>query len=616
MRTHHLSFLILMLGCTEYKLSSDNGSSEGDDSGLSDEDGGPDTTPGQCNLDAPAAISVALNDVCDVPYQAGTFSPVVEWELTGNNSYGPPSVGHLDDDNGDGVIGDGDIPDIVYSTNNGSGLIAVDGRTGQIKWRNNQISDGTSGTAIGDLDGDGIPEIVAANGVSQVVGLDNEGTTLWTTTINNAGLSYFLYPSIADMDGDGLAEIIAGRNILDFTGTVIGTGAYGMGACQNQGYSSYIEGSIAVAADLDGDGMLEVVVGNAAYRMDGSAVWYNGGADGIPAIADMDLDGEPEIVVIGGNQVWTLETDGSPTGWSDSFPNTNYLGPPAIDDLDGDGIPEFVIIGSSEMRAYRWDGSRLWTQSVNDASGAAGAVLFDFEGDGYPEVVYADESTVRIFNGLDGSIKLQSDNHSSYTGFETPIVADVDGDGQAEIAMLHGNGNFGLSIYGDADESWLPGRQVWNQHGYTITNVEDNGAIPLAQAPNWEHYNNFRSGDAGLPPSEWDDLQPELVEVCVEECPDVVELSVRVWNRGTNDVQPGVIVVVRTAVTGAVVASETISSPITSGSSSDGVILRYNIADLGGEDPVIAFDDLSGPMLFMSECDTSNNEQVLTQGCD
>ncbi len=608
--------LILLMGCSDYKLTPNTNTSEGDDTSFPDGDTGVDTTPGQCNLSAPAAVSVALNDVCDVPYQAGTFTPIVEWELAGNNAYGPPSVAHLDDDNLDGIIGDGDIPDIVYSTNSGSGLIAVNGQTGQIKWRNTQVTDGTSGTAIGDLDGDGIPEIVAANGTSRVVGLSNDGIVLWSTNINAAGLDWFLYPAIADLDGDGLAEVIVGRTILNFDGSVRGEGGYGVGGCQNRSYSAYVEGSVATAADLDGDGTLEVIVGNAAYRPDGSPLWYNGQSDGIPAVADMDLDGEPEIIVIGQNMVWTLESNGTPTGWSDTFANTNYLGPPAIDDLDGDGTPEFIVVGSGEMRAYEWNGTRLWVQPVNDSSGAAGPVLFDFEGDGYPEVVYADESTVRIFNGLDGSIKLQSNNHSSATGFETPVVADVDADGQAEIIMLHGSGSFGLSVYGDADQSWLPGRQIWNQHAYTITNVEDDGGIPMGQEENWAHYNNFRSGDGGLPPSEWDDLQPEIVDVCIEECPDILELSVRVWNRGTGDIDPGVSVVVRAGQGGAVVASASLADATPSGMSRVGVVIRVSMADLGGAEPVVDLDSSVGPMRFMTECDTSNNAQVLPESCE
>ena len=623
--------LIMLAACSDYSINPESkGNAEPDTGALDDDDpmggdggggdggadGGGTTSGGACSLELPPSIAVDLNDTCDVPLAEGSFTPVIEWELSGYNAYGPPAVANLDDDDGDGIIGSaGDIPEVVYSTNTGQGLIAVNGRTGVVKWTNTAVPDPASGTAIGDLDGDGIPEIVATNTVNQVVAINNTGTTLWTATVDPGDLDWFAYPSIADLDGDGLAEVIVGRTILDNRGNRVGTGAHGVGGCMNQGYPSYREGSISVPVDLDGDGIMEVVVGNAAYRKDGSTLWANGGEDGIPAVADMDLDGFPEIVVGNGNRVWTLETDGTPTGWSDSFASTNYLGPPAIDDLDGDGAPDMVIVGSGEMRAYRWDGSRLWTRAVNDASGAAGPILFDFELDGYPEVVYADETTVRVFNGLDGSIKLESSAHASYTGFETPVVADVDNDGEVEIVMLHGSSGRGLSVYGDADHSWPAGRPVWNQHAYSITNIEDNAAIPMAPLPNWNRYNNFRSGDAGLPPSEWDDLSPEIVEVCIDECPDTLWLTVRVWNQGTVDVDAGVPVIVVGSTTGVVAARATITTPIASGRSSAGVLIEVDVDALGGETPIVALDDTVAPVNILSDCYAGNDVDLFPSAC-
>ena len=625
-----LLLLPAAVACSDYSINADDkpnagsdtagggdgGAGDGGDGGDGGGDGGDTTSGGLCDLEAPAATSATLNEVCDVPYSPGTFTPVIEWEMVGFNAYGPPAVANLDDDNGDGVIGGpGDIPEIVWSTNTYQGLVAVDGRTGAIKWNSYEVNDFASGTAIGDLDGDGVPEVVATNTVSEVVALTNTGTVLWRAPIDPGEIDWFSYPSIADMDGDGSAEVIVGRTILDARGNRLGNGAYGSGGCRNEGYPSYVEGSVSVAVDLDRDGRLEVVVGNAAYNIDGSTKWTNGGLDGVPAIADMDLDGFPEIVVVGGNRVWTLETDGTPTGWSASFAGTNYLGPPAIDDLDGDGDPEFVVVGSSEMRAYHWDGSLLWTRAVTDASGAAGPILFDFELDGYPEVVYADEATVRIFNGLDGSIKLESRNHSSYTGFETPVVADVDGDGEVEIAMLHGNGTYGLSVYGDADHSWPEGRPVWNQHAFSITNVEDDAGIPAYPTPNWTRYNNFRSADAGLPPSEWEDLRPEVVEVCTDDCPAQLQLSVRVHNQGTQEAPAGVGVVVRAGVSGPVVARATVPDPIASGRTSEGLLLTVAVSDLAGATPTVLLDADAAPVSELSDCDRDNDLDALPDDC-
>ena len=85
---------------------------------------------GECGeLNLPAASSIELNFECEVEVQQGTFTPVIEWDLAGYNAYGPPVVGQLDDDNGDGAINSQDTPDIVYSLNSGGGLVSVNGKT-------------------------------------------------------------------------------------------------------------------------------------------------------------------------------------------------------------------------------------------------------------------------------------------------------------------------------------------------------------------------------------------------------------------------------------------------------------------------------------------------------
>ncbi len=568
-----------------------------------------------CEATSAGAIDVVVNTECDVPVSQGTFTPVKEWTIRGHMGYGPAVAAQLDDDNGDGIVDNQDNSEIIYMANTGEGVVCLDGKTGAVEWINRDATDIASAVAVGDIDADGDMEIVASNGPAQLVLMDHTGRTLWRAQINNADLMTFLYPSIADMDADGYPEIIAGRNIVDGNGQVVGTGNLGVGSVMNQNYA-YNEGSASVAVDLNGDGKLEVVVGNAAYRKNGTALYSNGGNDGMPAVADFDLDGSPEIVVVQGNRVWTLESDMTPTGWQDSFPNTNYIGPPAIDDLDGDGVPEFVVVGSNEMRAYHWNGSRLWTAPVTDSSGAAGPILFDFELDGYPEVVYADETTVRVFNGLDGSVKLSSNDHSSYTGFETPMVADVDADGEVEIVMLHGNGPNGITVYGDQNHSWPPGRSVWNQHAYTITNVNDDGSIPTNQPANWLTYNNYRSGDAGLPPSSWNDLVPEVVDVCTKECPDTLILVARVWNAGTEEVPAGLSVGIRAGANGTVVATATVPDPIPSGRSSQGVQLTVAVADLQGKKPFLVVDTDASGYSSVTECLEDNNAIVVTEVCE
>ena len=52
-------------------------------------------------------------------------------------------------------------------------------------------------------------------------------------------------------------------------------------------------------------------------------------------------------------------------------------------------------------------------------------------------------------------------------------IAVIDNDGQVEIVVGHNNllqTNYGVSVIGDQDKSWRPGRKIWNQHAYNITN--------------------------------------------------------------------------------------------------------------------------------------------------
>ncbi|MFK7930790.1 MAG: FG-GAP repeat domain-containing protein [Myxococcota bacterium] len=623
MRLLLVGALALSFGCSDQNFRSnlDGNDPDGDGGGGGGNGDGEDPVLECKPFDAAPAIDISLNDACDVPPAEGGFTPVVEWNVTGNHGYGPPVVGQLNDDNGDGLINNSDMPSICYVQNNSQGLICMRGDTGQVEFTTTGGRgswDGLSGLAIGDVDGDGVPEIAVANGPSSLTLFSNEGDVLWTADRLSNTNTYFSYPSIADLDGDGLAEIILGRVIMEHDGRVVGTGNLGSGAVPNAG-GSFSEGSVPVPVDLDGDGELEVVVGNAAYRKDGSTKYSNSLSDGCVAVADMDLDGEPEVIIVSGNRVYTAESDMSLTGWSATFAS-NYIGPPAIDDLDGDGYPEFVVQAQNTMRAYRWDGSILWTASVNDYSGAAGVILFDFELDGYPEVIYADETHVRVFNGRDGTIKLSSSEHASYTGFETPVVADVDGDSEVEIVMLHGHAvsgmPYGISVYGDADHSWPQGRSVWNQHAYSITNVNDDLSIPSAQPANWDEFNNFRSADGGLPPSTWNDLQAEVVEVCTDECPKRLLLQIRVRNAGTQDITGTIPIVVRAGEQGPIIARTAAPGGVVSGRSTDGIEIEVNPADLGGAVPWVEVDINNADASTITECDEDNNRQLLSETCD
>ena len=138
-------------------------------------------------------------------------------------------------------------------------------------------------------------------------------------------------------------------------------------------------------------------------------------------------------------------------------------------------------------------------------------------------------------------MKLKFTEHNSGTRLEQPVIADVDGDGQVEIAFVSErvNGQFGtydgLTVLGDADNSWRPGRKIWNQHAYHITNVNDDGTIPAVADQNWLTYNNFRSGDLSAADGlSAPDLQLRSPETCKNVCAgaDALDVWVQLGNVG------------------------------------------------------------------------------------
>lgn len=479
----------------------DPGYTDGDppDTGADDSAGQPEV----CDDEAPDGFEIPIDESCETEPAVGMFTPLVEWHKgawidipNSDQSVTTPIVVQLSDDDGDGDIDNDDTPDIAFVTYNSQGVLRAISGDGSSEILSVPVPgfNRQTGISAADIDGDGVVEIIGINNGGQVIAFEHTGVIKWTSAaLGGDVVTHDNTAAISDMDGDGRPEIIAGRAILDADGVVIGAGEFGRG-------SAAANGALSFAVDVDGDGTQEVVVGNALYRMDGSAIWNNDESDGFPAIADFDLDLVPEIVVVNAGLVRLQSSVTGAVQWTSPIPGGNG-GPPTVADFDGDGFPEIGVAGASSYTVFEGDGTQVWTNVTQDlSSGITGSSVFDFEGDGVADVVYADEATLWVYSGHDGSVKLEFDQHTSGTRIEYPVVADVDGDGEVEIAFVNEvyQGDVrGLTVVGDANHSWQPGRKIWNQHAYYITNVADDGGVPAVPAPNWASYNNFRSGHTG-----------------------------------------------------------------------------------------------------------------------
>lgn len=614
---------VLLAACSEYEFHSDDKADDVDDEEFvadTADTSEPLPTEESCLEETLPGYAASADDECANEVETGTFTPIREWTKntwsTASSAIqcmSAPIVINVNDDNGDGVIDENDTPDVALVTydesnySSGGVIRVLSGADGsEILSITSAGVQGTGGLAAADIDGDGFIEFVSLT-PSSAKAFEHDGTLKWTS----ASLSGSIYgvsdvPSITDMDGDGDVEIIAGSAILDANGTILGKGSQG-----RAGVSSNV-GTTGFAADIDGDGTLEVVVGNALYRKDGSTIWYNGQSDGYPAVADFDHDGKAEIVVSGNGQVRMQAYDGTVL-WTEDIPGAGsayYGGPPTVADFDGDGDPEIGVAAGSRYSVFEADGSILWQNVTDDSSsGNTGSAVYDFEGDGVAEVVYADQTRLWVYNGADGSVKLESTQHNSGTWLETPVIADVDGDGAAEIVITHNNqyGSLtGVSVFGDADSSWMPGRPIWNQHAYSITHVDDFGGVPTPVESNWPDYNNFRSGDITVSDgTSAPDLTLAQGDLCELDCDDgELWIYFHVGNEGAVDSELPAAVAIYAEIAGEDVLLETVTidPTIANEAFGDSVLVKVSSEYASQADRLrleIASDDL--------ECDDTNN---------
>jgi len=531
-----------------------------------------------------------------------------------------------------------------------------------------------TGIAAGDIIGDdGVPEIVVVGfyGSSNTrpqgtiaFQRDSEDGTEWSVGWTNPGFPTWAVHtrggaaiSIANVDGEGGPEVVIGNVVLNGqTGALVWDGiAQNPGLTVGIGNNAFLGPSSAIA-DVDLDGDLEIIAGNTLYDHEGAALWtYDytsnnsicGGSlpcDGFSGIANFDDDDFGEIAIIRLGQVFILEHTGEEI-WRTNIPTLasdpceeNESGPPTIADFDGDGRPEvgtaaadFYVVADMDCDPDEGDvpeecASRgiLWrTRNRDCSSRVTASSVFDFEGDGAAEVVYADEQNFRIFDGRTGTILFDDDTHGSHTRLEMPVIADVDNDGNAEVVIPENgqnDGRGGIDIWEDVSDNWVRTRRIWNQHGYSITNVTEGGRIPEYPEPNWmlPRLNNFRQNVQPDGLFDAPDLALEDLEVEANNC--ITDVRFRLRNAGALGVPPGIIV--RVSIDDAVSGEswgETVETTLrlVPGGAEAFSLSFGGPPELEAERPVtvtVAID----PDAEVSECREDNNVEVAESryGCD
>jgi VCBS repeat protein len=462
---------------------------------------------------------------------AAVETPVLKWAYGGCFSswcqtgwYSSPAVVDID---GDGKL------DVVSGSYD---VVAVKGTDGTLLWRGASDDRVWPGIAIGDLAGDGHPAIVVGrSGPSVTVyNLDGSVRSGWPVAPFTGGEVRSL--ALADLDRNGQLSVVVGDaasvsskqvNVLMPNGHV--RAGWPARRTADPGYGAGMYNENLAIADVDGDGYPEIyaptdthyvtaldrdgneIRANAMYGTSGDGLgpkfWAEVGfnvdqtadlrgyteceterrpnfASSAPAIADVDGDHRPELVLPGNvydcsmdpyldlyYDVWLLKSDRS--RWAASgydwtvIPAQAQSGAPlsedynviqniaanaVVADLDRDGRQE-ILLPSYDGKLHAWSLDKTehgaWPFVMPGAGFhfASEPVVADLDGDGSPDVLFTswgendngESGKLYVLNAageLVVSVDLPAPRGGTWSGgLAAPTLADIDGDGELEVVV-------------------------------------------------------------------------------------------------------------------------------------------------------------------------------------
>lgn len=303
----------------------------------------------------------------------------------------------------------------------------------------NDVNFGTGVAAIGDLNGDGVTELVVGaydvggkgavytlfmntDGSIDSFKLITEGQGGFTGTLGNGNRFGYSVALIGDLDQDGVPDIVASSELDDdggsdrgavwilylkadgtvkshakisstTQGSLLGAPSYGIGNTDRFG------SEVAGIGDLDGDGIPDIAA---------SAIFDDDGGNNRGAVWIIFLNRNGSIK----NFQKISATQGGFTG---TLSNFSFWGSGLanIGDLDGDGVQDLVVGQELENANGTYKGA-IWILFMN----TNGTV----------------KSHREIRNGLTGT-GLPAIANNSYFGSACAGLGDIDGDGIPDIAI-------------------------------------------------------------------------------------------------------------------------------------------------------------------------------------
>jgi hypothetical protein len=416
--------------------------------------------------------------------------------------------------------GDGKLDLVTCDGFSNSVSLLLGNGNGTFKPAVNFASGGYSNTmAVGDVNGDGKPDVVAvgetaSSAVSVLLGNGN-GTFKAPQTVGTG--SYLFGAALADVNGDGKPDVIVGDAINTNAAVRVFLGN-GNGTFQApQAFATAVSPVAVAAADLNGDGKIDLVTANNGASAVSVLV---GNGDGtfkaavnfaVPttsysvAVADLNGDGKPDIVVghsgsysAPDNTVSVLLGKGDGTFTPAQDFTTGVQPVAAVADVNRDGRPDIVTadFGSDTvsvlLNTWAPPGAGTFTQGQVINLGtkyASGPAIADVNGDGKPDLIEPNyiENTLSVFLGNgDGTFQASITFPAPGPGPSTPTVADLNGDGKLDLVVINYGANSVSILLGNGNGTFQPAVQTFSTPNdpvvVRVADVNGDGKPDLVEA--------------------------------------------------------------------------------------------------------------------------------------
>ncbi len=397
--------------------------------------------------------------------------------------------------------------------------------------------------AVGDLNGDGKPDLIATTGSMTATALLNSGNATFTV-----GPSVDVWPqdvsgpiTLADLNGDQKLDLVTGLTAsfgsadLGVVSVLYGNGDGSFAQFPSYGATTSQTSSVVVAADFNNDGKPDLAtafVGPAGYS--NIRLLLNDGAGFSPpidtaigifqgpvsSIAAGDFNGKMDAVIAIGypsTGIFVLLGNGNGTFQTAVEYGQQVTGPLVVGDFNGDGKLDIlgvtainpgaalsVLLGNGDG-TFGFPVNTLTTISGNDVVAQAIAVA-DFNGDGKLDVAAlvltgvpaAPLQLLILLGNGDGTFTV-GPTYNAGANPESIAAGDLNGDGKVDLVV--GNAYQGLGTITESGVAVLLGNGDGTFQAPIITTA-GNGNYSVAVAD----FNLDGKADVILSDSPWNDI--------------------------------------------------------------------------------------------------------------